>query len=376
MMFPKRLQQKLQKRVENNSLRKLSTSNDLIDFSSNDYLGFAKSVVIFKESHQYLIDNNFVQNGATGSRLLSGNHKLYTLVEHKLKETHLSEALLYNSGYDANLGFFSAVPQRHDVILYDEFSHASIRDGIRLSSAKAYAFKHNDLSDLKEKLQKFSENTDVYVATESVFSMDGDSPNLVELCCLCKSYNAYMVVDEAHALGVFKYGLVQQLHLENEVFARIVTFGKAMGCHGAAILGNQHLKNYLINFSRAFIYTTGGAPHSLATIHTAYLHLEREDNAVNNLYNNIQYFKKICIDLQLNSLFVNSESAIQCCVIPGNKNVKNCAELIQSNGFNVKPILSPTVPEGRERLRFCMHSYNTHGQIDEVLNLLSTFVNK
>lgn len=373
-MFPKKLQQKLQSRIENNSFRKLSYSNGLVDLSSNDYLGFAKSAVIFKESHQYLIDNNFVQNGATGSRLLSGNHKLYTLIEQKLKETHLSEALLYNSGYDANLGFFSAVPQRHDVVLYDEFSHASIRDGIRLSSAKAYAFKHNDLSDLKEKLQKFSENTDVYVATESVFSMDGDSPDLNELCRLCKRYNAYVVVDEAHALGVFKFGLVQQLHLENEVFARIVTFGKAMGCHGAAILGNQHLKNYLINFSRTFIYTTGLSPHSLATIQAAYLHLESDDNIINNLQENIQYFKRKCADLQLSFLFVNSESAIQCCVISGNQNVKRCAELIQKNGFNVKPILSPTIPKSQERLRFCIHNYNTFEQIDEVLFLLSTFV--
>jgi 8-amino-7-oxononanoate synthase len=373
-MFPEKLHRKLDQRIKNNSLRSLVEQSLLVDFSSNDYLGFAKSAVIFKGSHQYLIDNNFVQNGATGSRLLSGNYKLYTLVEQKLKETHLSEALLYNSGYDANLGFFSAVPQRHDVILYDEFSHASIRDGIRLSSAKAYAFKHNDLLDLKEKLQKFSENTDVYVATESVFSMDGDSPNLVELCEICKRYKAYVVVDEAHALGVFKYGLVQQLHLENEVFARIITFGKAIGCHGAAILGSHYLKNYLINFSRAFIYTTGLSPHSLATIQTAYLHLESNDNAVKNLHKNIQCFKQKCTDLQLSFLFVNSESAIQCCVISGNQNVKRCAELIQKKGFNVKPILSPTVPKGQERLRFCIHNYNTFEQIDEVLFLLSTFV--
>ena len=375
-MFPKKLQHKLQQRIENNSLRKLTVSNDLIDFSSNDYMGFTKSEKLFEQTHQFLVANNYTQNGATGSRLLSGNHKLYTYVELKLKEIHQSEALVFNSGYDANLGFFSAVPQRHDVVLYDEYSHASIRDGIRLTPSKAYAFKHNDINDLEEKLRKYSGNDNVYVVTESVFSMDGDSPNLSELCSLCKKYDAYVVIDEAHALGVFDFGLVQKLGLENDVFARIITFGKAMGCHGAAILGCQNLKEYLINFSRPFIYTTGLSPHSLATIQMAYEYLEKDTLKSKKLHKNIQYFKGKCSELQLDHLFIDSTSAIQCCVFSGNSAVKKCANFIQSNGFNVKPILSPTVPEGQERLRFCIHSYNTFEQIDEVLNLLSTFVNK
>lgn len=375
-MFPKKLHKKLNQRVDSKSFRNLAEQSSLIDFSSNDYLGYSKSKIIFDDTHNYLVNENHTQNGATGSRLLSGNHKLYTYVELKLKEIHQSEALVFNSGYDANLGFFSAVPQRHDVILYDEYSHASIRDGIRLSSAKAYAFKHNNINDLEEKLRKYSGNDNVYVVTESVFSMDGDSPNLSELCSLCEKYDAYLVIDEAHALGVFDYGLVQKLGLENDVFARIITFGKAMGCHGAAILGSQNLKEYLINFSRPFIYTTGLSPHSLATIHMAYEYFEKDTLKSKKLHENIQYFKSKCAEFQLDYLFIDSASAIQCCVISGNSNVKNCANFIQSNGFNVKPILSPTVPGGQERLRFCVHSYNTFEQIDEVLNLLSTFVNK
>lgn len=372
-MFPKKLHQKLQHRIENNSFRKLSETTGLIDFSSNDYLGYSKSKIIFDATNNYLVKESCEQNGATGSRLLAGNHKLYSSVEEDLKTLHQSEVLIFNSGYDANLGFFSAIPQRNDIILYDEFSHASIRDGIRLSSAKAYSFKHNDIADLKEKLNKHS--GDIYVVTESVFSMDGDSPDLVELCGVCKQHNAYLVIDEAHALGVFDYGLVQKLGLVNDVFARIVTFGKAIGCHGAAVLGCQNLKDYLVNFSRSFIYTTGLSPHAIATIKSAYEYFEKDDIDSNNLKHNIQYFKEKCSNLELDHLFVDSTSAIQCCVIPGNSNVKNCANFIQSNGFDVKPILSPTVPEGQERLRFCLHSYNTHKQIDEVLNLLSTFVN-
>ena len=181
-MFPEKLHKKLNQRVDSKSLRNLAEQSPLIDFSSNDYLGYSKSKVIFDDTHNYLVNENHTQNGATGSRLLSGNHDLYAIVEEQLKEIHKSEALVFSSGYDANLGFFSAVPQRHDVILYDEYSHASIRDGIRLSSAKAYAFKHSNINDLEEKLRKYSGNDDVYVVTESVFSMDGDSPNLSELC--------------------------------------------------------------------------------------------------------------------------------------------------------------------------------------------------
>jgi len=389
-MFPKKLQHKLQQRVENNSFRKLTSQNDLVDFSSNDYLGFAVSKTIFNDSHQYLVDNEYMLNGVSGSRLLSGNHELYTVVEEQLKNIHQSEALIYNSGYDANIGFFSCVPQRNDVILYDELSHASIRDGIKLSNAKAYSFKHNDLVDFEKKLlyvraQSTTNDAEVYVVTESVFSMDGDSPDLVEMQQLCNKNKTHLIVDEAHAVGVFGFGLVQQLGLEKEVFARILTFGKALGCHGAAILGGKLLKDYLINFSRSFMYTTGLSPHSLSTIYMGYKELvissapesyrdERSHSVVQQLEENIQYFKTKCSDLQLSKLFIQSNSAIQCCVISGNSVVKKCAVVLQENGFDVRPILSPTVQEGQERLRFCLHSYNTHQEIDEVLNLLSTFV--
>ncbi|MGB0897385.1 MAG: aminotransferase class I/II-fold pyridoxal phosphate-dependent enzyme [Flavobacteriaceae bacterium] len=380
VMFPEKLHKKLNQRVGSKSLRNLVEQSSLVDFSSNDYLGFAKSEAIFKQTHKYLVDNGFLLNGATGSRLLTGNHQLYIQVENLLSQKHHTEALLYNSGYDANLGFFSCVPQRHDVILYDEFSHASIRDGIKLSLAKAYAFKHNDLADLEKKLlsvrtQSRANDTEVYIVTESVFSMDGDSPDLVETLQISKKYNAHLIVDEAHAIGVFNFGLVQELSIEKEVFARIITFGKALGCHGAAILGSKQLKNYLINFSRAFIYTTGLSPHSVATLQTVYNCLIASNQTQQELHDVITYFKTSCKTLGLESRFIESHSAIQSCIIPGTIAVKHTAKLLQDNGFDVKPILSPTVPEGQERLRFCIHSYNTHKEIDEVLNLLSTFVN-
>ncbi len=385
--LPKSLQQKLQQRELNNALRKLPIANDLVDFASNDYLGFANSTAIFDKTHHYLLDNNIKINGATGSRLISGNHNLYNITEDFIANFHKTEtALIFNSGYDANVGFFSCVPQRNDIILYDELCHASIRDGIQMSKAKSYKFQHNDFNHLeviikrchtKQACTERSRSVEVYIVTESVFSMDGDSPNLEELVKLCEKYNSNLVVDEAHALGVFGdlgQGLIQSQKLQEKVFARIITFGKALGCHGAAILGSQDLKNYLVNFARSFIYTTGLSPHSVATIFIAYQQLSLEKETIQNLKNNIQLFNQAKLQLGLKSLFVYSKSAIQCAIIPENEKVKSIANQLQEKGFDVKAILSPTVPLGQERLRFCLHSYNSEKEILDVLQLLSTFV--
>ena len=383
--LPKILSDKLEKREQNNALRKLPVSNPLIDFASNDYLGFAKSETIFNQTHHYLLENNIKINGATGSRLISGNHNLYQVTEDFIANFHQSEtALIFNSGYDANVGFFSSVPQRNDVILYDELCHASIRDGILMSNAKSYKFQHNDFENLEKLITTQLETRNpkpetFYVITESVFSMDGDSPNLEELVTLCEKYNCFLVIDEAHALGVFGNhgeGLLQSQGLQDKVFARIMTFGKGLGCHGAVILGSQELKNYLVNFARSFIYTTGLSPHAVATILIAYQHLQAEKEAIQNLRNNIKFFNQEKMQMGLKPLFVYSKSAIQCAIIPGNEKVKSIANQLQNNGFDVKPILSPTVPEGQERLRFCLHSFNSQKEISEVLQFLALSVFK
>lgn len=379
--FPQSLSNKLAQRAESNSVRKLPAQNFLIDFSSNDYLGLSKSEAVFNETHEYLVRNKIIQNGATGSRLLSGNHKLYQETEKFIANFHRSEsALIFNSGYDANVGFFSSVPQKGDLILYDELCHASIRDGIQLSNAKAYKFAHNDFEDL-ERLILRNENSTTYIVTESVFSMDGDTPNLEELARLSEKYNCYLIIDEAHALGVFgdsetsgAGGLVEMLGLQNKIFARIMTFGKGLGCHGAAVLGSEELKNYLVNFARSFIYTTGLSPHSVATILIAYQFLEKDNNNIKGLKDNIIHFNQELNLLGLKQMFVRSKSSIQSAIVPGNDKVKSIAAQLQEKGFDVKAILSPTVPEGQERLRFCLHSYNSKQQIEVVLALFSTFV--
>lgn len=302
--LPKKLLKKLENRKENNALRQLPTSNNLVDFSSNDYLGFAVNETIYSDTFKLILKKGASQNGATGSRLLSGNHPLYSELEKYLVDFYASEsALVFNSGYDANLGFFSAVPQRGDVIFYDELIHASIRDGILLSNAKSYKFKHNDLEDLQAKIlqslraESRSFNNEIYIVTESVFSMDGDSPDLEALVKFSKKNSYNLVIDEAHAVGVFGVngeGLVQQKKLQKDIFARIVTFGKAMGCHGAAILGGEKLKEYLVNFSRSFMYTTGLPPHSIATVISAFQHLISKEGkeSRSRLEANIVFFNK------------------------------------------------------------------------------------
>lgn len=392
--YPQRLQRLLNDRKEKDTFRQLPSKNTLVDFSSNDYLGFSKSKKIFENALKLLVKGN-IQNGSTGSRLLSGNHSLYEEVEGMLCDYHKTEAaLVFNSGYDANIGFFSSVPQRGDIIFYDEFIHASVRDGIKMSNAKAYKFKHNDIQDLQSRIERSlkvnNKGMELYIVTESVFSMDGDSPDLMALVNICEKYSCHLIVDEAHAVGIFGrngIGLLQEMGIQDKVFARIITFGKALGCHGAAILGKNQLKDYLVNFARSFIYTTALPPHSLATILSAYneLHIISEVYSTLNvdaktkgglvkLRENINHFNSELETLNLKQYFIKSNSAIQCCIIPGNTRVKNIAKNLREKGFDVKPILSPTVPENMERLRFCIHSFNSEKEISDVLAQLATFV--
>ncbi|NHF58771.1 8-amino-7-oxononanoate synthase [Flavobacteriaceae bacterium TP-CH-4] len=385
LKIPKKLQQKLSERQANHSLRGLPVINDgLVDFSSNDYLGLGKNEAIADSALKIFENGKEVQNGATGSRLLSGNHGLYATLEKALSNFHEAEAaLVFNSGYDANLGFFGCVPQRGDLVFYDELVHASIRDGIKIGNAKSYKFKHNDIEDLKSALVRSravrNSHSEIYIVTESVFSMDGDSPNLSDLAAFCRGDDHRLVVDEAHAVGVIGNkgeGLVQQLGLQNDVFARVVTFGKAIGCHGAAILGSHSLIDYLINFARSFIYTTGLPPHSVATILAAYRLLNGSAGAHKRrqLIEAIECFNTGLDSYDLKNHFIPSSSAIHCCIVPEIEKVREITDELQKKGFDVKPILSPTVPKGQERLRFCLHAYNSQQQISEVLAHLSTFI--
>lgn len=384
MLFPKNLSEKLNQRRQNNAFRTLTLPNDLIDFASNDYLGYAKSEALSDQTQQYLQQNNWCQNGAKGSRLLSGHHSIFEITEKKLANFHgFPAALVFNSGYDANVGFFGCVPQRHDVVLFDALCHASIRDGIAHGNAKSFKFEHNDCQDLERLILKIkttivAPNCEIYVVTESIFSMDGDAPNLSKMAEITQKHHCRLVIDEAHAIGVFGQngqGLCHEYRIQEVVFAQIITFGKAVGGHGAAILGSFDLKDYLINFARSFIYTTALPPHAVATILSAYSVFENAPNEIINLRKNISFFNQQKAKLGLKPLFVFSKSAIQSAIIPGNENVKIIAKSLINNGLDVKAILSPTVPIGQERLRICLHSYNTEAQIELLLQQLASHFN-
>ncbi len=363
------LNKKLQERILSGALRSLKINRarderDKIDFCSNDYLGIVRNKLIEKQIAPNL------SHGSTGSRLLSGNYELIEETEKFIADFHNADAaLIFNSGYDANTGLLSCVPQKNDVIIYDQLTHASLRDGVRLSFATPFSFLHNDFNDLEKKLSSAGKDVQKFVVTESVFSMDGDFAPLNEISDLCEKHNAALIVDEAHATGVIGEkgeGLIQKLNLQKKCFARVHTFGKACGAHGAIVLGSEKLKQYLINFSRQFIYSTALPPASIAAVAASYKlfpEMKEERNHINQL---ISIFK----NSELKFKILPSETPIQIIIIPGNEEIRKIAETLQENSFDIRPILYPTVPKGRERLRIVMHAFNNGEEVKALTRLL------
>lgn len=349
-----------------NALRTLPEPGQGIDFCSNDYLGLARQPFDPPAESSLF--------GATGSRLISGNHEAYNRLESSLADFLQTEsALVYGSGYQANLGLISSVTTRHDTILYDELAHASIRDALQLATARSFAFRHNDSQHLREKLQRAGGR--VFVVVESIYSMDGDEAPLREIAELCAEAGAALIVDEAHAIGVIGpggSGLSVELGLAREVWARVVTFGKALGSHGAAVIGSRLLRDYLINFSRPFIYTTGMPPETIHRISESVQYVRRHD-LVDLLRMRIELFQSRLSD-RVRLRLIPSRSAIQSLVVPGNDEIKQLAGELQAAGFQVLPILHPTVPKGKERIRICLHVFNREADILRLADTLNASV--
>lgn len=371
----------LTKRKETSTFRSLKKEDSLVDFCSNDYLGFAISSAL-KEAIaveiKQLDEKRII--GATGSRLLAGNSAYVEQLEQSIADFHKAEAgLIFNSGYDANVGVLASIPQKGDAIITDELIHASMIDGARLSLANRYKFKHNDVHDLRKKLAVLVASGEVnrlFVAIESVYSMDGDQADLKAIVEVCDEFGANLIVDEAHATGIIGKqgkGLVNELGLEKAVFARIITFGKALGCHGAIVLGSEVLRSYLINFARSFIYTTAAPTHTHVTVKCAYDLLASSHFSNARLHHLIHFFKQELASLVGLSL-IQSDSAIQCVIIAGNEQCRGVALQLQEAGLDIRPILSPTVPKGKERLRICLHDFNTEEQIKQIREVLQQWL--
>lgn len=363
------LEQRLKQQEALGLTRSLKTGLEaLTDFASNDYLGLSRSADLSDRIHREYHENG-LRNGATGSRLLTGNSSYTMAVEDQLADLFDAEAVLvFNSGYTANMAVLSSIPGKDDTIIYDELAHACIKDGARLSLAKRFNFRHNDLDDLESKMKKAVGR--IYIAVESVYSMDGDICPLDELTGLAAKYNAAIVLDEAHSTGVMGKngsGYAVETGVHDTIFARIYTFGKAMGIHGACVAGSKLLREYLINFARPFIYTTALSPHSIAAIKCAFEYLKDQPSLQTAFRENVFLFNSLAAKISAHPPFA---TPIKTVVVPGNYKVRQMAEFIQSKGFDVRPILSPTVPKGMERLRICIHSFNTKDDVRELSNAL------
>ena len=364
---------KLQQRKDENNFRSLKITNGLVDFYSNDYLGFARDQKL-KEKVQHEIKshhNSFL--GSTGSRLLSGNTDYAESLEKFLAEFHKAEsALIFNSGFDANYGILSTLPYRGDTIIYDELIHASIHDGIRNSKANSISFSHNNISELEEKLK--SATGLKYVVIESIYSMDGDFAPLKAIATLCEKHEAGLIVDEAHATGIT--GAKGEGRVINEipdakVLARVHTFGKAVGAHGAVVLCSNELKEFLINYCRPFIFSTALPLSSLAAIKCSYELLNEANDKREKLFSLITFFKNQ-VHSKNNFQLITSDSPIQSVVVSGNEPVKEFASKIQEHGLDVRPILYPTVPKGKERIRICLHSFNSEEEVSKLAQIINS----
>ena len=341
----------------------------LVDFSSNDYLGLSRHPAV-QEAQRVV-----APAGSTGSRLLTGDSAAAQALETQLAHFHRAEAaLLFNSGYTANLGFFATIPQRGDTILYDTDSHASVKEGIRASQATGWSFRHHDLADLERKLARATGS--VFVAVEALYSMGGDMAPLAELAEFCQRRGLHLVVDEAHSNGIYGprgEGLVVELGLESAVFARILTFGKALGSQGAAIVGPAVVRDYLLNFCRAFIYTTALPPLTIAGLTAAYHLLPTLATERAELFRRSDHLKKVLGALP--GLRVPAESHVIHPVFfthrPGPEQVRQLAATVRAAGFDGRAIVAPTVPAGTERLRLIVHAFNTDAQIEGLAKALT-----
>jgi 8-amino-7-oxononanoate synthase len=409
--------------IEIDAPNSTSSSSTLIDFASNDYLGLARcsnqrTLVQLSYGHLYSCDNgkqsiNIPMLGASGSRLLSGDSHLARCLEVKLANVHnRPSALLFNSGYDANLSILSSLPYRQDdAIVVDELVHNSLIMGVRmgrLQEERVYMFKHNDIMDLRRVLahvkSSSSSHSSTLVVVESVYSMDGDIAPLKSILELASDMGARVMVDEAHGLGVYGHtnpqnmeltlsdiifngvdlqrkggtGVLAALNLERHpaLLCSIHTFGKAAGCHGAIVAGSTTLIEYLVNYARPFVYSTALPPHSLVSIQQAYESMMSDEGERRRVkvFRLVKLFREE-MTTKFRSVFHDSDcellpspSPIQAILVPGNERCISVCQYLRSNGLDVYAIRSPTVAKGKERIRIILHSHNTE---DDVLALIT-----
>ena len=337
--------------------------NSQMIFSSNDYLGLSKSSEVIEASILELKNSGL---GACSSRLLSGNTSAHALLEKELARFFQTDkAVLYSSGYLANFGLCTALFQSNDIVIADRLIHASLIDGVLASGAKFSRYSHNDVDHLEKLLAKNCDNSngEVYVLTESVFSMDGDLALLREISEACSKYSVKLIVDEAHALGVFGpegRGLIAECELEDKVYARTATLSKACGAYGGIVAGDELLADLIVNKSRPLIYNTGLPPVNAAGALAAIKIMQREKNLGKLLQEKAADFCELLGREGLQA--VNTGSQIVPVMVGDNGQAKLFAEELERRGVYAACVRPPTVPPGTARLRFSVALF--HSQED------------
>ena len=321
-----------------------SRGKKLLNLSSNNYLNFADNKKITQEFLDFA--GNKYSFGSASARLLTGTLPVYKELEELLSNLYNKDAtLLYNSGYHANVGISSAINQKGDVIFSDKLNHASIIDGMRLSDGKFFRFPHNNMEALEKLLERERKNyKNAFIITESVFSMDGDIEDLKRIIKLKKKYNCIMIIDEAHAFGVFGekgLGVAEELGIIDDVDLIVGTFGKAVGSMGAFVTGSKTMINFLINKSRSFIFSTALPPINIAF--TKWIIENKFPKTKAKRKNMLSIAKKM-----------GSDSHIIPVVIGENKDTVDLCEVLFHNGYFTLPIRPPTVPVGTSRLRLSL----------------------
>jgi 8-amino-7-oxononanoate synthase len=364
-----RMRARLEERHQTKALRDVLPPSALLDFSSNDYLGLASSGELaarVAERLQSLSATGAARAGAGASRLLGGNFPLLEELEAHAAAFHRSEAaLFFPTGYAAQSGLISTVAARGDLILYDALVHASAHEGMRLSPARRVPFAHNDpaaLAAAAETAGPLAPGAQVFVLVESIYSMDGDLAPLADIATVCQARGWQLIVDEAHAGGLagpHGEGLVYALDLQDRIFARVITYGKAFGAAGGMVLGSALLRRYLINYCRAFIYSTGPLVSQVVTVQEAYALVAAADAARARLRD----LRRVLVDglaprwhLPSGPPERDSPSAIVPIYCPGNEQVLALSAQLAAAGYDLKAVRAPTVAAGGERLRCGLHA--------------------
>lgn len=341
----------------------------VLQFSSNNYLGLANHPRL-KVAAQEAIDS--CGSGSGASRLICGNLELNETLEHKIAKLKKKDnALLFSTGYMANVGVITSLMDEGDVVFSDAFNHASIIDGCVMSKAEVQVYPHKDLDALEELLKESKGFRHRLIVTDGIFSMDGDIVSLPELVGLAKTYGCTLMVDDAHATGVLGSnggGTGEHFSLDDEIDISMGTFGKALGGFGAFVAGSHVLREFLINRARPFIFTTGLPPAVIASGIAALELLEAEPEIRAKLWENVSFFKNGVNELGFNTL--NSETQIIPVLVGDAALTMRMGEMLFEEGVCIQGIRPPAVPQGLSRLRITIMATHTIGELEFTLGAL------